>query len=301
MSANLGREVLLHQAVRTGYRWQELARRLGSFLLFLLCAVAVFVLGSNYYTIFPTNKNLYYEGGVTAFFLIAAVILRRQPRLSVYWPIAYAFFVAAAVTLVTSLTVGWRDALFAKIGIIARTNQEAAFGKVFEAVITITTILLLSRLAGMRPSSLYIQRGNLKWGLLIGLGTLLNFSSSSLMFFASRYSDIEKLGSAILMGLIFSLANGFMEELWLRGLFLRKLTPVLGSTTTIVLTGLWFALFHLGSVYMQPAARLVFLINLATFGVAWGVIMHKTDSWIAPGLMHAASDFFLFIALLSNT
>ncbi len=300
MATTLEIETPVNQGITEKTGWQETARKAGLFILFLLCAFAVFVLGSNYYSIFPTNKNILYEGSLAAFFLIAALLLRWQPRFRTYWQIAYAFFAASSVILVTSLSAGFRDEIFRTIGLIGNANETAAAGKVFEALVTITTILLLSRLAGMSLDSLYVRRGNLKWGLILGLGVLVNFSSSSLMFFASRFTTTEKIGSALLCGLVFSLANGFMEELWIRGQFLRKLEPVLGSGTAIVLTSIWFALSHLGAVYFMPAAIPFYLANLVTFALAWGYTMKKTDSWIAPGLMHAASDFFLFIATLSG-
>jgi len=54
-------------------------------------------------------------------------------------------------------------------------------------------------------------------------------------------------------------------------------------------------------MYMQPAAVPFYMVNTFTFAAAWGYLMHKTDSWIGPGLMHAASDFFLFIAMLASS
>jgi len=301
MTAKIESGMVISRDIHERSWWQDLARKGGLFTLFLLCFVVVLILGDNHQTTFPTNRNLYYEGATTAFFLAAALVLRRMPRFKDYWQIAYAFFVAAVVLLATSLTIDMREALFRAIGVFPGTNQEMGAGKVFEAFITIGTILLLTRLAGMRLESVYVKRGNLKWGLLIGLGVLLNFMTSSLMFNASEYPSLEQLGSAILWGLVFSLFNGFLEELWLRALFLKKLIPVLGVGTSIVLTSLCFGLFHVsGLMYMQPEAIPFYMINTFTFAAAWGYLMHKTDSWIGPGLMHAASDFFLFIALLSK-
>ena len=270
MTTNLNSEMVIEPAHIEKAGWQELARKAGLFLLFLLCALAVFVLGSNYYTIFPTNKNISYEVGTTAFFLIAALLLRSQPRFRNYWPVAYAFFVASAVIVVTSLTMNLRDSLFQSIGVLGDPNRVGAFAKIFEAVLTITTVLLLSRLAGFCPDSLYVRRGNLRWGLILGIGVLVNFAASSLMFFSGRFSGIEALGSAILWGMVFSLANGFLEELWLRGLFLRNLIPLLGPGAAIVLTSLRWSLFHVGAVYFQPYAIPFFLANLLTFGLAYG-------------------------------
>lgn len=301
MTAKIEDGMVLNHASSLRNRWLELARRSGVFTLFLSCAILVFVLGDNHQTTFSTNQNLYYESVTTTIFLAAALVLRRLPRFRDYWQIAYAFFAAAAVLLVTSLTVDFRNALFRTISVLPGTNQAAAAGKVFEAFMTIGTILLLTWLAGIKLETIYIRRGNLKVGLLIGLGTLANFMTSSLMFFVGRYAGLEQLASAILWGMVFSLCNGFLEELWLRGLFLKTLARVLGVGTSIVLTSFWFGLFHVsGLMYMQPEAVPFYMINTFTFAAAWGYLMHKTDSWIGPGLMHAASDFFLFLALLSK-
>jgi len=280
--------------------WSELGRKSGLFTLILICAIVVFILGANHFEVFPTNGNVVYESATTAFFLAAALLMRRSPRFAQYWQIAYAFFCAAAVILVTTLTVGFREALFSAMGILPHTHQADGAGKIFEACMTIGTILLLSWVAGIRLDVLYVRRGNLKWGLLIGLGTLLNFITSSMFIFARQSSDMAELGSVILWGLVFSLFNGFLEELWLRSQFLKRLIPVLGLGTSIVLTSLWFGLFHVsGLMYLQPEAVPFYMINTFTFAAAWGYLMHKTDSWIGPGLMHAAADFFLYVAVLS--
>ena len=46
------------------------------FILFLLCGLAILVFGSNYFEIFPTNKNLTYNIIVSAVFMVAALLLR---------------------------------------------------------------------------------------------------------------------------------------------------------------------------------------------------------------------------------
>lgn len=300
MTAKIEGKLVLKQVGNERFSWPELARKSGLFILFLLCAIVVFILGDNHMRTFPTNNSLMYESVTAAFFLAVALGLRRMPRWKAYWPIAYAFFCAAVVLVVTTLTVGPRDVLFQALGVLPNTNPESGLGKVFEALMTIGAILLLTRLAGMRWESVYVKPGNLKLGLLIGLGVLLNFMTSTLMFNAGEYTSLERFGSAILWGLVFSLFNGFLEELWLRALFLKHLSPVLGVGTSIVLTSLWFGLFHVsGLMYMQPEAVPFYMINTFTFAAAWGYLMYKTDSWIGPGLTHAAADFFLFIEMLS--
>ena len=300
MTAKIEGKLVLKQVGNERFSWPELARKSGLFILFLLCAIVVFILGDNHMRTFPTNNSLMYESVTAAFFLAVALGLRRMPRWKAYWPISYAFFCFTKELVVTTLTVGPRDVLFQALGVLPNTTPESGLGKVFEALMTIGAILLLTRLAGMRWESVYVKRGNLKLGLLIGLGVLLNFMTSTLMFNAGEYTSLERFGSAILWGLVFSLFNGFLEELWLRALFLKHLSPVLGVGTSIVLTSLWFGLFHVsGLMYMQPEAVPFYMINTFTFAAAWGYLMYKTDSWIGPGLTHAAADFFLFIEMLS--
>ena len=280
--------------------WPPFAQKAGLFVLFLAIGMAIFVFGNNYFSIFVTNRNPVYEGGLSAALLIATLVLHWQPRLRAYADLAYLFFVASFVIFVTTITAEPRDSLFNVLHVVTSTSRGMAIAKLFEVALAVVTILVLVRAYGIRLGSIYVQRGNLRWGLILGLGVLVNFLSSALMFFAGRYSDPALLGDALLWGLVFSLANGFMEELWLRALFLRRLVPLIGGGGAILLTATWFSLMHMGAVYFQPIAIPFFLANLITFALAWGYVMKKTDSLIGPSLMHAASDLFLFIATLAS-
>jgi len=93
-------------------------RKLVPSICFLLGGLAVFVLGSPYYAVFPTNGNQLYYVVITVFFLGLSVALRRSPSLSRYGPSAYALFVASAATLTLStgllnIRVGTTDPLHA--------------------------------------------------------------------------------------------------------------------------------------------------------------------------------------------
>jgi len=278
----------------------DFARKSGLFALFLAIGIAVFIFGCNYYRVFPTNANPGFEGGLAGILLLASLMLQRQEHLRKYSEVFYLFFIAAFVFFITTITAGMRDQVFTSFQVSTGTSFRLAVDKVFEALLTITTIIVLTRVRGFSLASIYLKRGNLKWGLILGLGLIANFLSSALMFFSGRYSEPGLLGSAIVWGIVFSLANGFMEELWLRGLFLRRLEPLLGGGGAILLTATWWSLMHAGAFYFTPMAIPFFLANLITFGLAYGYVMRKTDSLIGPGLMHAASDIFLFIATLAS-
>jgi membrane protease YdiL (CAAX protease family) len=100
--------------------------------------------------------------------------------------------------------------------------------------------------------------------------------------------------------LVFAFCNGFLEEMWVRGLFLKKLVPLIGVAGTIILSSTWFALLHFLSVAYLPAAVVpIFVINTFTLGLACGILILKTDSIWGAVLVHAAADLFLFIATLA--
>lgn len=278
-----------------------LVARAGLFLLFLVCSLVVFLLGPKHYEMFPTNGSSVYAGGFSALFLIAALSFKRSERFRRYWQIAYAFFVASAVNFFLALFGGYSSAFLQYLGASTSTNQGLALDKVYEAVLVVIPILLLTKLSGADLSSLFLKRGTLNrpWGLGIGALVLLNFSTSALIFFGTGYSPAG-LGSAIVWGTLFSASNGLLEELWIRGLFLKRLVPLIGSTGTVLLTSTYFASLHFLSVAYLPAAVVpIFVANTFTLGLACGILTLKADSLLGAFLIHAAADLFLFIATLA--
>jgi len=276
-------------------------QRAGLFIFFLACYVAVIILGSNYFDIFPTNHNLTYNLAISTIFLAAALWFKSSQRWNQYWQIAFAFFIASVGYPITSLTIGWKSAMMSRLGLVATvTSQGTAVDKLFEVILMVAPILVLSKLSGADLGSIFVNRGNLKLGLGIGGLVFLNFSTSALMFFATRFPKLELLGDAIVWGLVFSLANGFMEELWIRGIFLRRLAPFLGVGGSVWLTAIIFALMHGAAYYFMPAVLPIFIVNTLTLGLACGYLMMKTDSIWGAALIHAAADLFLFIAVLAN-
>ena len=80
---------------------------LGLFILFLVCEVVIYILGSNYFDFFATNKNTTFNLITCAVFLIAALWFKRTERLNEYWRVTFAFFVASVAYPITGLTMGW--------------------------------------------------------------------------------------------------------------------------------------------------------------------------------------------------
>jgi membrane protease YdiL (CAAX protease family) len=288
-------------AQRGGITRLELWKKALLYVIILACSITVFLLAPKYAPLFPTNGNPIFAVCVSAAFLLSAVLLKRSVKLAKYWPLAFAFFVASVYNLVADLVGNYEPAILRWFGVAQGTNPGMALGKLYELLLAVVPFLALTFISGADLRSIYLTKGNInyKWGLGIGALFLVNYLTSVLMFFGTGY-QASKLGGVILWGLVFACGNSLLEELWVRGLFLRKLLPLVGVTGTIILTSTWFGLMHLLSVVYMPAFAIpIYVINTLTMGVACGVLMVKTDSiWGAFGL-HAAADLFLFIAMLA--
>lgn len=274
--------------------------RVGLALLFLACGLATFIFGSNYFDLFPTNGNPFYSGGLAALFLVAAVWLRRAERRRPFWPVAYAFFVANMVWLITTLAGGFGNWTLRALSLAAETPLGTAVAKIGEMLGAVAIILLLCLPAGFTLESLWLKRGNLWWALVAGGLAIVNFGTNALMASAGAPRSLGAIGELFLWGLVFSLANSFMEELWFRGLFLGRLAPHIGAGGAVLITALIFGLLHAGANYIDPAILVVTLLNIFTHGLVLGWLMLKTDSLWAAVLYHCAMDLWLFVGPLGS-
>jgi membrane protease YdiL (CAAX protease family) len=275
-------------------------QRLGLFLLFLACEAAIFIFGSYYFDVFPTNKNLIYNLAISTVFLIATLWFRYDKRLNRHWQIPLVFFAASVAYPFTAIFAGWIRAVLGWFSVTTDTAQGLAIEKVCEMLLKTVPILVLVKLSGANFGSVYLKRGNLKLGVGIGLLVFIFLASASFMFAAQRFTSMDTLGAAVVWGLVFSIANSFMEELWLRGIFLKRFAPLLGVNASVWLTSIIFACMHGFAFYFDPFALAFFTLNTLTLGLACGYLMMKTDNIWGAVVIHAASDFFLFLAVLAN-
>jgi membrane protease YdiL (CAAX protease family) len=108
--------------------------------------------------------------------------------------------------------------------------------KANESFVVVVVILLLTRLTGGSLGSIFVQKGRLKSGLLIGLALFVLaavFSVPMSALFKAQSVSAAKLLAWAPWILIYVLANATLEELEFRGLFLRKLTPSLERSSRI--------------------------------------------------------------------
>jgi membrane protease YdiL (CAAX protease family) len=280
-------------------RYRKL-QRAGLFIVLLACEAAIIVFGSHYFNVFRTNKNLTYNLIVSTVFLTVSLRFRYDQRLKAYWWLAFAFFIASTAIPISALLSPWNKMLLSWLSVSTDSSQGLAIDKVWEVLVKTIPILLLVRLSGADFRSVFLQRGQLKLGLGIGALVFFFLGTASFMFAVERFTSAETLMAAVVWGLVFSAANAFMEELWLRGIFLKQFAPFIGMKGAVWCTSIIFAWMHSFVLYFMPAALPFFFINTLMLGLACGYLMIKSDSLWGPVMIHAGSDFFLFIALLAN-
>jgi hypothetical protein len=268
------------------------------FLFLLICGLAVFVLGTSYYDQFPTNTSGLFKIGLSALYLLTAILTRKIDLLRPYWRVMYAFFVASMVNVVAwYFAIYLREGLFEMLQVSTATTPGMTFAKLLEASLTVGTILVLVKLSGDDLPSLFIRKGKLGWSLRIGVLALVNFTAAGILLAANRDFDIVGMVPDLPWWLLFSLANGFMEELWFRGLFLGRLQGMVGAGGALWMTSIWFGVMHVFAVYVSGFGALVFMALAFTLGFAFALVMQKTKNIWGATLFHAAADFHWLIAL----
>ena len=220
---------------------------------------------------------------------------RGEHWLSRFRPIFFAYF-----TAVFSLSLGfflgdWGPWLF---GLNMQTPPGIAVAKFSSASLIVIGICVTSRLCGENWESLYVRKGRL--GMSIGIGAL---GAAACLVLALRQPAVSSLGASKLASLapwilLFVVANGLMEELLFRGLFLGRYQRLIGIWPAIVATAVSFTLAH---TQVQYAPQLIpFLVVLLGLSLAWGWLMQKTASLWGSAIFHAGADLLIIIPIFNT-
>ena len=259
-------------------------------------SAAVFVFGSSYYQLFRTNRSTLFRGALVLVFAVSTWLTLRSALDPAWGALSFAFLAAAIANLLSAGAAYLQRPL----GIVDTTLKGIALGKGLEAIVVVGSILAMAAALRVPLGSLALQTGRLGLGLAIGLGGFALFA-----LLAAGQARSMKIPSATIVRLlpwilVFVLANAFMEELWLRALFLGPLVSLVGPIAAIVLTGAVFALAHIGVSYMSGQERLRFLAILFPLGLAWGACIYFTGSILASALFHAGADLMVVNGFIAN-
>ena len=268
--------------------------KLITFLLLLLGGLAVYVFGFPYYDIFPTNQNQTYLIVLCILFLTLTFAFRRNRSLSSYSSSAYALFIGAAATLFLNTKV----LNLPRVGL--PPLEDLAVDKFSQFLHIVPVILVLTLLAGDDLKSIFLQFGRWKSALIFGLISFLIFGAIALFTSILPGGYLNSFLAGIPWILFFIFSNSIMEELWFRGIFLRKYEVLIGRNAAMILTALIFGASHINATYFFPGGGLVF--GLVVFGLGWicAWAMYKYEGLLGSVLFHAAYDLVVIVSVLQS-
>jgi membrane protease YdiL (CAAX protease family) len=200
--------------------------------------------------------------------LAAALALRKNTRLRPYWRLAFAYFVASCAIVLSDYTGDWTLILS---GQALQTAEGFTALKLGEDAAIIGTIIVLALFTRDDLEELFLSKGHLGLRLVIGLSSFLVFTALGLSSTVAQGIRPDKVRELLPAFLLIVLADGFMEELLFRGLFLRRLGRFVGENWANIVTATVFMLVHLG---VQLTASLpAFLVMVFLLGLLWGWII----------------------------
>jgi membrane protease YdiL (CAAX protease family) len=250
---------------------------------------------ATYVSFIPQNIRTVLKAGMAIVSLVAWFILNRDERLQQYKQIAISFF---AISLGVLLAQYFGDIPMKLLGFSVTTIQGVAMAKFGEALPIVLSILVSHFATGGDMNGLFLRSGNLKLGLIVGIIGFVAFASIGALQVIGSGLRWATIAAALPWILIFIFSNAFMEELWFRALFLKKLEPLVGIRTTLIITSLVFTSVHISSTYVIDI--LIFMVALMALALLWGWLMRNSNSLWGPVLIHAGGDVLVILGFLAG-
>jgi len=222
--------------------------------------------------------------------LLLAYVFFKKTKNEAFRDITFSFLTAsAALTVLHFVPV-------ARLGFSINTPQGLAMTKLFESLVIIGVILVMFKLAGYHFNTIYITKGKLLAGLIIGtaafagmiaLGPPIPVEINIFDFYLKYLPWL----------LIFVFSNAATEELLFRGIFLKKMKAVSGAASAIIVSSIVFALAHMQVTYQSPSEIIGFMSMVFILALLWGFITYRTGSLIASIFFHAGADMVIMISI----
>ncbi|MGD9382164.1 MAG: CPBP family intramembrane metalloprotease [Candidatus Thorarchaeota archaeon] len=266
----------------------------GLFVFILFCGL--WAVGPLHYRPFLVTEiiRLALRGTIPLMFLFLAMALRQSEQYSRYWRIAFAFFIGSTAYLMAGIGQ--------EILPIQTTSVEGiTFTKLRDVILMMSVMIVLTLGSGEKLSTILIQKGKVRLGLITGLVAFSGFAviaiPGSILLFYAETVTLEQVLSWTPWIVTVVLANALMEETLYRGLFLKRYEEFFRPLVANVLQAMIFVTPHLTVAYTSDL--LLFLGILFLLGLVWGYAAQKTDSLLASILFHGGADILIFIGLFS--
>ncbi len=269
--------------------------RFGTFMLLLICGLLVIFINLTFTDTIPQKFGFILKIGLMVLFLTFSIFLYRNKHLEKYWRVFFAFFVASVAIFLSLYLSNWGLRI---LDLKINTLNGITIDKLLEDLVVIVCIMALIKISRDNMSSIYMTKGNLKLGLIIGV-----ISFSSLFLVTLFLTSIQNISFATFISLtpsilIIALADGFTEELLFRGLFLKRFEPFVGAKLSILLTALIYSLAHLQVTFTPNLS--IFLMATFFLGLLWAYIIQKTGSILGAALFHAGVDILIMLDFLAS-
>jgi membrane protease YdiL (CAAX protease family) len=277
----------------------NLTTRLSAVLLFLVFCAGIMLVFSPWNPILEPKWDLLGRIGLIVLLGLLSVAAKKSPRAGSLWPVLSGLFIMAVAVSLTWISANY---LIDHVGLSGKDPRGFALLKLNDLVVIAVTVIGLSRCMGFSFADLYLQIGKVKLGLILGLGLFLVAAATAV----PSGQFLFKLDPAKLAGwqnwigwlLLFVFANGFMEELLFRGLFLKKLEPLLGEFSASLTIAVVFSALHFGVGYTSD--QWMFQVILILLAMAFAAVMQKTRSLWPAALFHAGMDISVMLGIFSN-
>ena len=261
--------------------------RLGIYALFLLCGFLIFAVSS-------VSPDLSI-GTVTVplLFLLTTIVLHGNVRFKTYWEVFFAFFVFSLVWFTRHLILDSPS-----VHPFYATLSGNVVAQLIDTTVVIIPIILLTIASRSKLSSIFLRKGNLKLGSVVGLTVLAIFYllSAVVAISAAGMSPSRFLFLTPFL-LVLALTNGFKEELWFRGLFLNKYESLLGVRLSNFLQA---PIFTMSVVEAEFSSVLIGIVLVSFFlGLGLGYLMRRTGSIFGSSLCEAGSVIPIFLVAVS--
>jgi membrane protease YdiL (CAAX protease family) len=228
--------------------------------------------------------------------LAISIFLHFRQSLKDYWQILFSFFIASLALFLDFL-----------VNIPASTISGFLMDMLVSASIIVSVIILFTKISGNSLSSIFLKKGNVKLGIIIGLVGFFIFAITAIpvaeFMFQGQNLTSDRVIAWLPWIIPIVLLNGVREELLYRGLFLKKYEVKLGPKTSNFLQAIIFSLSHsVAGLGLNTYTPFIWALVIFTFalGLAWGYIMQRTNSIIGSVLFHAGTDIPVFMGIFSN-
>ena len=266
------------------------------FILFTGASFLTFNIGG-YNNFIPSGLRLIVRIIVASILFLSTIILyKTEGSWKKYWKISYALLISSVGLVLAWFFGKWYTLI---PGLSTSTVEGLSIAKVAEVIPIVLAILIGTWLVERDFTPIFLRGGDLKKTLKIGL---IVSPVALIPFFAlgglGLSVGLDVISAWLPWMCVFGFSNAFMEELMVRGLFLKKYSAIFGKNTSLLLTSVIFALFHQAIIeYTDPVSFTIFLLVTFFLGISWGYVMQKSDSIWGAVLAHAIADILFIITV----